>query len=318
MTTGLNPESLIPDPASSPRAPDVASPYGNAQARVEAMIASGLGMGQKPENTQGGLATAAGEGSQPTTHQFSDADLQAAQAYLGRDRVPTGLLDGKASRDEVLRWALDHVGPRQKNLDAKLKAKDARISELEGLTAKLAQGAHKAPARGDKPLADPRADFLKALDDAGVDVSKIGPALEQLIPTAQQSAEPETDKQSEKAMRLARAVAVQSARMQLAVQYPALQHDDLYADVLEDMQSLNGPRWNALSEGERDLAKMLYVCKATFGAPGAGVDPVKTQTRDQVLRSQPSSPQSGKRDQPSLSGKSLAAGILAQHGFRTA
>ena len=319
MSTVLNPESLIPAPAGAPRAPDVASPQDLSRSRVEAMIASGLGMGDKPQNTPGELAAAGGEGSKPTTHQWTDGDLQAAQAYLGRDRVPLGLLDGKASRDEIVRWALDHVGPRQKNLDAKLKAKDGRISELETLLVKAASGANKAPTKGDKPKVDPRAAALRELfKDVGADESKIESALELLIPTAEPEAEPKPDKQSDEALREVRALAVQSARTQLSGMYPALQHDALYSDILDDMQSLNGPRYNALQRGERELAKMRDACMLRFGAPKQSADPDKTQARDQVLRAQPSSPQGGKREQPGLAGKPLAANILAAHGYQHA
>lgn len=295
------------------------SPVADAQSAIDRMIQKNfMGVDQaaapSPSNP-GGQAAAGATGQTPATRQWSDADMQAAQAYLGRFQAPPGALDGKLSRDDAIQWGLN-LAEMQKGITAKTKAQEARISELEQALVKAASGPRKGESEGRKPKDDQRAAAIKALaDELGVDVSKIGPALEQLIPTPQPEENTPAANGHDELLREVRGLAVQSARTQLSGMFPALQHDALYADVLDDMQSLNGPRYNALPRGERELAKMRDACTLRFGA--AGVGPDKTQARGQVLQAQIPRPQGGSVQHTGkpANAKEHAEQVLTAHGL---
>lgn len=299
----------------SPRPPVAPPTQGSpAQSAVEALIASHIGGALEKPSNPSELAAAGGDRPAESTSKWTDADLQAARAYLGRFQAPPSILGQSKLSDEYVQWGLG-LAEMQKGINAKTKAQAERIAELEQHLTKLAAGAGKAPSEGRKPKDTAGDAALKEFaEELGADASKIGPALERLLEARFPKQEPTSPQGDDELKREVRALAVGSARTQLQGMYPGLQHDALYTEILDDMQSLNGPRWNDLPRGERELAKMQYACKARFGDPSSSVGPDKTQTRDQRLRSQVPTPQSGQRDPTPKAGVDLARDLIARLG----
>lgn len=301
---------LSPRPAPTP--PTQGDP---ARGAVEALIASHIGGAVEKPSNPSELAAAGGDGSATSTSKWTDADLQAARAYLGRFQAPPSILGQAKLADEHVQWGLS-LAEMQKGINAKTKAQADRIQELEQALTKLASGAGKAPSkeRNSKDTAG-EAELKAFAEELGADASKIGPALERWLESRlPKQAEPAANGPSDEVLREVRELAVGSARKQLGELFPGLQHDALYADVLDAMKSLNGPRYQALPRGEREVAKMRDAALLVFGAPSSGVDPEKTQARDQRLRNQVPTPQSGQRDPTPKAGVDLARDLIARIG----
>lgn len=310
MTDSAAAISLL-SPRQAPAAPTQGSP---TQSAIENLIARNIGAPVDKQSNPSELAAAGGDGSGPSARKWEDKDLHAAEAYLRRYGVPLEFLSGP-TRDKTLELGL-HLGETQRGLDAKTKRYEDRIAELEQHLTKLAAGAGKAPSkeRNSKDTAG-EAELKAFAEELGADPSKIGPALERWLESRlPKQAEPAANGQSDEVLREVRELAVGSARKQLGEQFPGLQHDALYADVLDTMKSLNGPRYQTLPRGEREVAKMLDAALLVFGAPSSGVGPDKDQTREQRLRSQVPTPQSGQRDPTPKVGVDLARDLISRLG----
>lgn len=287
------------------------SPKDAAQAALDRMTAMAGGQTSNP----GEQAAPGGETSdEPTARQWSDEETQRAQTYLRRFGVPDDFASGE-NRDKAYELGL-HLEKMQLGISEKSKAKDARISQLEAQLVELAAGARKAPRGGATTDEDPRKESIKLIaEELGVEASKIGPALERLIASHIPKAEagPKTDPNLESTVM---ELAIESARTQVVGEFPALQPDTpLYGEVLETMQSLKGPRYDAMPLGQREVTRMRDAATLVLGPSGAGGGSKQTPARSPGS----SVPRPGGRSdaKPSqLSPLEAAQAALARHGLQ--
>lgn len=300
---------LSPRPPAPP--PTQGSP---AQSAVEALIASHIGGALDKPSNPSELAAAGGDKPAESTSKWTDADLQAARAYLGRFQAPPSILGQSKLSDEYVQWGLG-LAEMQKGINAKTKAQAERIAELEQHLTKLASGAGKAPSkeRNSKDTAG-EAELKAFAEELGADASKIGPALERWLESRLPKVDAESPKRDDEALRRVKQLEVGTARTQLSEMYPELQHDAVFPEILTIMRSLNGDLYDQLPHGEREAEKMRHAALIWRAKSGYAVGPDNSQTRDQRLRSQVPTPQSGQRDPTPKAGVDLARDLIARLG----